>query len=516
MNHKKTRVVSLLALAIAPLYFFLQSGCSRCDEKPVYFSVLQLNDVYEIAPLSGTDEGGMARVATIRDQLRTKDPRLLTVLAGDFVSPSFIGTLTVTDSVTKKSNRILGRQMVQVMNDLGVDLVTFGNHEFDIPIADLQKRIDESRFTWISSNVIRHTKSGPQAFVKRRGTQRESISPYFIKSIDAGNNKKVRVGFIGATLDFNKADSIIYKDVFSSVKETYLSLKDSCDVFIAVTHLDFAMDSVLARTVPQLNLIIGGHEHEHNYRIIGDVVIAKADANAKTVYYHRLVYHPNAKKTAVQSQLIAIDSKVKSQEAVDRTVKKWTSIAHELILRKGYQPDNKIYKASQVLDGREKEIRNHPTLYTQLIAEALLYSFPTADAALYNSGSLRLDDQLTGDVTEYDVLRSLPFGGAVGILTIQGRDLLKALEVGTVSNRGSGGYLQLANMTYSNGNGYINNQKIEATKTYKIAMPQFVANGKEAGLDFLAALPFQNSGVKPGIKNDIVDMVISYLKAQNK
>ncbi|MBV8077429.1 MAG: hypothetical protein JO284_13565, partial [Planctomycetaceae bacterium] len=60
--------------------------------EPVTFTLLQLNDNYEIAPLQNGAVGGLARVATVRQELLRENPRTYTLLSGDFFSPSAIGT----------------------------------------------------------------------------------------------------------------------------------------------------------------------------------------------------------------------------------------------------------------------------------------------------------------------------------------------------------------------------------------------------------------------------------------
>ena len=74
---------------------------------------LQLNDVYEIAPIENGKAGGLARVATIKQNLLKENPNTFTVMAGDFLSPSVIGTLKYEGSSIK------GRQMVETMNEIG-------------------------------------------------------------------------------------------------------------------------------------------------------------------------------------------------------------------------------------------------------------------------------------------------------------------------------------------------------------------------------------------------------------
>ena len=100
-------------------------------------TIVQINDVYEIAPLDGGKVGGMARVATVKKEYQTKNPNTILVIAGDFLSPS------VYNSLKFEGNRIRGKQIVDAMNTAGVDIAVFGNHEFDIPEADLQSRINE-------------------------------------------------------------------------------------------------------------------------------------------------------------------------------------------------------------------------------------------------------------------------------------------------------------------------------------------------------------------------------------
>lgn len=140
------KAIKFLLLPLAMVFF----GCDTAkkaasggsDDGIIEVRFLQMNDVYEISPAPSDNTGGLARVAAIRKQLLAQNPNTITVLAGDFISPSVIGTLKF------EGKRIRGRQMVDVLNTLGLDWVVFGNHEFDYDdLADLQARLDESKFT---------------------------------------------------------------------------------------------------------------------------------------------------------------------------------------------------------------------------------------------------------------------------------------------------------------------------------------------------------------------------------
>ena len=96
----------------------------------VDFIVLQLNDVYEAAPVEGGRLGGLARVATLQRKLKQENPNLISVMIGDFLAPSAIGA-TTGDS---------GQHMVEALNAMGLTHATFGNHEFDLPESDLYRK----------------------------------------------------------------------------------------------------------------------------------------------------------------------------------------------------------------------------------------------------------------------------------------------------------------------------------------------------------------------------------------
>ncbi|HYO21946.1 MAG TPA: metallophosphoesterase, partial [Flavisolibacter sp.] len=115
-----------------------QPGSASKDNQKIDISFLQINDVYEIAPLSGGREGGIARVATLKKNYLQKNPNTYLVIAGDFLSPS------IYNSLQYQGKAIRGRQMVGALIMTGLDIAMLGNHEFDIKETELQERINES------------------------------------------------------------------------------------------------------------------------------------------------------------------------------------------------------------------------------------------------------------------------------------------------------------------------------------------------------------------------------------
>jgi 5'-nucleotidase len=474
----------------------------------VPITLLHLNDIYEITPVEGGQRGGLARVATLRKQLLAKNPHTFTILAGDAFSPSALGTAKVN------GERLAGKQMVAVMNAVGFNYATFGNHEFDISQNDFLQRLQESKFEWISSNV---SDAAGHPFP---GVMRDRIL-----TIRSQQGKPVRIGLFGVTLDSNPQDYVRYEDVLKTAREQVAKLRNQVDILVAITHLSLQQDQQLAATFPGIDLILGGHEHENiqQWRIVdrpqkqscldSGVPIFKADANARTVYILDLNYDTDTRCLTIKSHLQPITPAIAEDPATAQVVKNWVQLGYQGFREQGFDPEQTVATISESLDGLESSVRNQPTNLTQLIAQAMLREVGNADLAIFNGGSIRIDDRLpVGAITQYDIIRVLPFGGKVLSVQIPGELLQRVLQQGQ-ANRGAGGFLQTANVTRSaSGEWFIQGQPLQLQRTYTVAINDFLMTGKEQGLNFLN---FNAPGVvKLAEKRDIRFAVIQELQSK--
>lgn len=469
--------------------------------------ILQINDVYEIAPLSNGAVGGMARVATIYKQLKAENPNTFFVHAGDFVNPSVIGTLSY------EGKRIKGKQMIEVMNVAGIEYVTLGNHEFDLDYEDLQQRINESDFTWVIANAKHKSENGLLSpfFKEKQGIKSDFPSSVILK---AGN---LRIGMIGLMLQMDNR-FLKVENSLEVVQKEYDKLKDSTDVVLALTHQTIEADKALATKMQMIPLIMGGHEHDNMKIRVGEGVVCKADANAKTAYIHRLSYDFQTKKTTIRSELKKIDNTIPDDPETAKVVNKWLQIAENSARAIGLNPQDVVMETSEPLDGLESSVRNKHTNLTDLIANAMKAASPNTVAAFYNGGSIRIDDKIEGKVTEYDILRVLPFGGQIFEVKMKGSLLQKIIEIG-VANKGKGGYLHHANIKKKGKKWKVDGKRIKKDSYYNVAMTDFLMTGREVGLDFLTE---QNPDIKQVVKpdktnkedlrNDIRRAIVSYLK----
>lgn len=454
------------------LLFLILCGCGGPAAENVPVTILQINDVYEISPVQGGKEGGIARLATLRQELAREDPNTFLILAGDVFSPSALGTAVVD------GQPVAGAQMVAALNAAGLNYATFGNHEFDLKEDQFRRRLAESHAVWFSGNVR-----------DADGKLFDRVKDYVIFSAHGPKGGAVRIGLIGLTIDSTKQPWVTYLDPLAVARQQAKELRPQVDVLIAVTHLSLEQDQQIAAAVPELDLILGGHEHENwqLHRGTHFTPIFKADANARSAYIHRLVYDTANRKLHLDSTLRRITGEIAEEPETAKIVKEWTDRAFQAFRAAGFEPAQVVAQSAVSLDGRESSVRNRSTALTDLIGRAMLREWPLADAAIFNAGSIRIDDEIPpGPITQYDVIRILPFGGKILGVEMKGHLLARVLEAGR-KNLGRGGFLQTANLEASaGGSGWLLAGKpLDPKKTYRIAIADFLMSGGEQGIEFL-------------------------------
>jgi len=485
-----------------------------CKKDPaadmITFKFIQLNDVYEIAPLSGGQYGGLSRVAHVRDSIMNVNPNTFMFMAGDFLNPSLLGTIKVD------GERLRGRQMIEVMNAMDFDLVTFGNHEFDLDEEDLQKRLNESEFQWITSNIFQVNDDDKGPFhIQKEDTL--AIPESYILSIDDDKGGTLDIGFLSVTLPSNPKEYVHYEDVFSSAKRTYRLLKDQVDIVMGLTHLAVDQDKELARSLADIPFIMGGHEHNSLLVEEGNTLISKADANAKTIYIHTFTYNAKTKELNIDSKLFPIDERIASQPEVAEIINKWTGLMEVKLKEVIDDPSEVIHQSDIPFDGTDSASRGIQTNLGEMITEAMAWSYDNeVDAALTNGGSIRVDDMLPNDLTSMDVFRILPFGGNVLKVDLKGKLLTEILDYGK-SKRGTGAYLQRYNIGVDADTGVwlVGGNKIDVNKIYTVAFSDFLLKGYD--IPFLTP---ENPDImnvytpnEEETANDICKTIILYLKS---
>lgn len=445
-------------------------SCSNDDGK-IDFTFLQVNDVYEIAPIQGGKYGGMARVETVHQELLQENKNTMLVMAGDFLNPSLLGT------VKYNGERIRGKQMIETMNAMNFDLAAFGNHEFDLGSQNLQKRLNESNFNWISANVLYKQGDSTSLFYKEKAGKKTYLNDTFIKEFTDADGTSIKVGFISVCVPSNPKSYVEYTDMFEAAKRSYDILKDKVDVVFGLTHVKISQDKKILEMLPNIPLIMGGHEHTNMLVPVGGSNVAKADANAKTAYIHRISFDAKTKKVIVTSELKEIDKTIMADVNVGMVVDKWQTVLNTKIKDVIANPDEVIYIAKIPLDARDTPIRSKQTNMGKIITEAMSFAYEDkVDCALVNGGSIRIDDELEGNISAVDIFRVLPYGGAILKVKIKGSLLKEVLDYG-VKSAGTGAYLQRYNAEIKNDAWFVSGKSIQPNKTYTVAFSDYLLKG---------------------------------------
>lgn len=468
--------------SLALLLAVFLAGCAtatrptpRSSPEPgvVTATILQINDVYEIMPLGGSGLGGLARVATLKKQLLREDPNTFMVLAGDVLSPSAMSSARAGDG----GAALNGQHMVDIMNRIGLDYATFGNHEFDLRKPDFDKRMAESKFTWFSSNVL-----------GQDGNPIPNVPASVVVTAKGRGDRELRIGMFGLTIDSNTAAYVRYRDRFETARDQVADLKAKSDIIVALTHLNIEDDVRLAETVSGLAMVLGGHEHQNiNVQRGNDFVpVLKADSNAKSAYVHRLRYDTQSRRLQVDSKLVEIDDSIPEDAEVAAAARAWVDKAFAAFRKDGIDPDKIVTTLAEMFEGREAEVRTGSTNLTRELNAAMIDAFPGADASIFNSGSIRIDDTLgPGPITQYDVLRVLPYRGDLFLTSMKGAVLAKILAAGSEpSRRGQGSWLQSAG---------IDPKSIDPNRDYRVVINDYLLNGNERGLEWIKP---ETSGIK--------------------
>ena len=432
-----------------------EPASSARNRAPVTF--LQINDVYAVEPTDGL--GGLARVATEKKQLAAAGHSPFLVIAGDFLSPS------VASSVFK------GEQMIAELNAMGLDVATIGNHEFDFGDDVLIQRMSEARFTWVVSNVVD----------TRNGKPIGNAVPYLLKTFGS-----LKVGFIGLCLNTLEVsgDKLTHTRIIDPITAArqYVPLlkKQGADVVVAVTHLAYVTDRAMVEAIPQIDLVIGGHEHY----LVTSTVNRDADQQGGRGRALRRTHRrqPSPRRPVERFYELIPTSSAFADDPDTAAV----------IARYNTKLDTALEAVAGVtrvpLEARSQLMRTSETNLGNMFADAIRADAGT-DVALTNSGSIRGNRIYpAGPLTRKTLIEMHPFDNVICKLAMSGRALLDALNNGVAKlPLAAGQFPQVSGLTMVVDvsavvgsrvkDVLIGGEPLDLNKSYTVAMPDFIFKG---------------------------------------
>ncbi len=471
-------------------------------------TLLHLNDTYRIDAVEDGNRGGFGRVTTLIGELRQdgRDVRLLH--GGDFLYPSLESQLWDGEQIVEAFN---------FMDALAPMYVVPGNHEFDQKTAGvLVDAVRQSEFEWIADNQ-RFATGEPDVDSRLRQGYVTAMGPY-------------RVGIVGLTLH---ADDGGYDREYAPIDPNYVAAaskaitameRQGADVIIGLTHLHLDDDRRLARlrkAHPKFVLIAGGHEHEPEFEpaTAGTATIIKGASNARTIWRIDISGDPADGIPEVTTTRIAVDNSIAPDPAYTELADKWRNRLLDLM---PYLPA-KIGTAAVPLDGREVTVRNEESNWGNFIVDQMrgAYGDSDADFAFINSGTLRIDDFILGDITFEDIGRTFGFSSFLRHMTISGQDFRNLMEAGYRGTGPSKGYFpQVSGFRICIDRSRPNGERIVALQTpsdngwqaidddaaYSLVAPDFLYGGGD-GYDFSAARDVSRAGSE--LKYLVVDAIMN-------
>lgn len=380
--------------------------------------IVAINDVYKL--------DNLPRLATLVKHHRGEDPVAMCIvtLAGDFVAPSVLSSLDC------------GRAMVECMNAVGVDYWVLGNHEDDIPTAELHHRIEELRGVGLGTNVTGFDARMPVSTVL---------------SVQGPGTRAVRVGLVGTVM----TDATIYRrrpfpgasldaPNDAAVREAArLQRDEGCAVVVPLTHQTIADDIALAlaQRTPPFPIVVGGHEHEVHMQQVEGTWIVKAGADAVHAVIADLVWPEQAPAPGgydFPTVTVRVDdcAHYSEDEALRARVERAMARVQEL------ESATLVSLApGTVLSSIGTRLRQ--TSVGALLCGRIRAAFD-ADACLINGGGVRGSREYHDQFTYGDLKAEVPFDNELVVVALPGA----VLEAALVQSRqnapsASGGFLQV-------------------------------------------------------------------------
>jgi 5'-nucleotidase/UDP-sugar diphosphatase len=463
----------LLLLVSSQLYAYTA-------DKIYKFTILHTNDHHGRFWPNNNGELGLAPRATVISQIKAEveanGGNVLVLDAGD------------VNTGLPHSDMLQAEPDFKAMGMIGYDVMAIGNHEFDNSYETILKQQKWAGFPFISANIY------------FKDNNQRVFPDHIVKNFD-----DLKITIFGLTTEDTPVKSspvntkpFKFVPVVEEAKKLVPKLKEQTDVLIALTHIghyadgnhgaDAPGDVTLARSVDGIDVIVGGHSHNPLYKpdIQNGTIIVQAEEWGK--YVGRVDFEfQNGKLRLVDYKLIPINLlRYQTPDYVTQRIAADPYIETFLLPYKMQGDDylsQEIGYAEVEFVGQRNIVRFQETNLGNLITEAYRARFDT-DIGLTNSGGIR-DSIHAGKVTYETALTVLPFGGKIVTAKLKGRELKKYLEYILLElTPGSGSFPQFsrvsAKIDRKNKKVYwikVNNKRINPFKSYKVALPQFIAAG---------------------------------------
>lgn len=431
----------LIALLLAVcMVLGLMTTVFAADEKSNDIVILHTDDAH----CGVNDNLGYAGVAAYKAEMQKTHNYVALVDCGDAIQGESIGTLSA------------GAYLVDIMNEVGYDFATFGNHEFDYKLPQLAKLTKQAKYQYLACNF---------KYIGK-GTSDLNYKPYEI--VTYGDKKVAFIGIVTPE-SFTKSTPAYFQDesgnyiysfsedetgaaLYETVQKTVDEVRAAgADYVIAMGHLGnegitdrWTSKAVIANTTG-IDAVLDGHDH-----IAGVQKVANKDGKQIVLTEPGTKFENLGKLTiktdgTITAELISPKEFTEKDAGITAYITKLTDTFKEYVSKV-------VAKSSIALPDKDENgnrlVRNHETALGDLCADAFRVMMD-ADIGIMNGGGIRKPIK-AGDITLDNILSVFPWGNLPCKMEVTGQTVLDMLEMGAINYpEESGGFLSVSGLKYT-------------------------------------------------------------------
>ena len=431
----------LIALLLAVcMVLGLMTTVFAADEKSNDIVILHTDDAH----CGVNDNLGYAGVAAYKAEMKKTHNYVALVDCGDAIQGESIGTLSA------------GAYLVDIMNEVGYDFATFGNHEFDYKLPQLAKLTKQAKYQYLACNF---------KYIGK-GTSDLNYKPYEI--VTYGDKKVAFIGIVTPE-SFTKSTPAYFQDesgnyiysfsedetgtaLYETVQKTVDEVRAAgADYVIAMGHLGnegitdrWTSKAVIANTTG-IDAVLDGHDH-----IAGVQKVANKDGKQIVLTEPGTKFENLGKLTiktdgTITAELISPTEFTEKDAGITAYITKLTDTFKEYVSKV-------VAKSSIALPDKDENgnrlVRNHETALGDLCADAFRVMMD-ADIGIMNGGGIRKPIK-AGDITLDNILSVFPWGNLPCKMEVTGQTVLDMLEMGAINYpEESGGFLSVSGLKYT-------------------------------------------------------------------
>lgn len=401
-----------------------------------------------------TELGGFARMNTLIEAQRAQNPDTLVIDGGDFSMGTLIQTVFETQAAE-----------LRMLGYLGCDVTTLGNHEFDYRSKGLANMLTSAQASgdavpaMVVCNVDWDTMEA-EGLTEGQQRLKDAFAAYGVSDYTVLEKGDVDIAVVGVfgkdALACAPTCELKFEDSIEAVKQTVADIKanEDVDMIVCVSHSGTwedeskSEDELLAKAVPDLDLILSGHTHTEIEKPIqhGSTYVVSCGEYGKNLGELTLTQQADGRWAMSAYELIPITSDIAVHAATQQTIDSFMdTVDTDYLARFGYTKDQ-VLAENDIVFSTQKDLENIHEEHNlgDIIADAYVYAVENAadydgvpvDLAVVPSGTVR-DTYARGDITVEQVFNSFSLGiGADGVpgyplisVYLTGREIRTAAEI---------------------------------------------------------------------------------------